>query len=444
MAEQALPEGDTTAVVRRAPFSENPQVGVRGQRAQQRILEAALQVFGELGYHPCGISQIAEVAGCSRASVYQYFSSKEDVFRHLAGQVARQLVAAAEAYDPITADAAGWYAIRGWLDRHGAIYHRYEPVFDAFAAAAESDEAVAGGSVRLEERYVAIVRSKIVGSDLGDPSLDHVIALLLNITTRTPRVSEVLRTAVPSASLRTERVRGALADLWHRTLFGLDPMVNVQPPGRRSTPSARLDPSRRARLTDDNTPADLTPAGSRTLTALLDAAHGVLVARGYHSTRVDDITDATGVSHGAFYRYFPNKDQVVRALGLRAMGRISTAFADMPAGVAGDGQVLREWLSRYGSSYAQEAAIIRVWVDATAGDPMLGIESAAALDWGRHRLLRFLDGRTFGGDVDTEALLGVVLLDSLGARDQSPELFEAAALVVERGLFGLRSSPVRS
>jgi AcrR family transcriptional regulator len=431
-----MPDGGATAIVRRAPFSENPQVGVRGQRARERILEAALQVFGELGYHPCGISQITEVAGCSRASFYQYFSSKEDVFRHLAGQVARQLEAAAEATAPITADAAGWDSLRAWIDRHGAVYTRYEPVFDAFAAAAESDEAVAGGSARIEERYVAIFRSKILGATLADGDLDPVIALLLTVTTRTPRVTEVLRTAVASTSLRTERVRGALADVYHRSLFGLDPEVNVQAPGRRVA-AARLDPALRARLTDDATPSDLTPAGSRTLSSLLDAAHRVLVVRGYHGTRVDDITAAAGVSHGAFYRYFPNKDQVVRALGLRAMGRISTAFADMPAGVGDDRHVLREWLTRYGSSYAEEASMIRVWVDATAGDPMLSIESSAALDWGRQRLVRFLEHRAFRGDVDTDAMLGVVVLDSMGARPQTPDRIEAAARIVERGLFGV-------
>jgi AcrR family transcriptional regulator len=37
--------------MRRAPFSDNPQVGARGQRTQQRILDAALRVFGEEGYH---------------------------------------------------------------------------------------------------------------------------------------------------------------------------------------------------------------------------------------------------------------------------------------------------------------------------------------------------------------------------------------------------------
>ena len=72
-AAKQLPDGDPTSVLRRAPFSDNPRVGARGQRAHQRILEAALQVFGEEGYHRCGVIRITEVAGCSRAAFYQYF-----------------------------------------------------------------------------------------------------------------------------------------------------------------------------------------------------------------------------------------------------------------------------------------------------------------------------------------------------------------------------------
>jgi len=142
-AAKQLPDGDPTSVLRRAPFSDNPRVGARGQRAHQRILEAALQVFGEEGYHRCGVIRITEVAGCSRAAFYQYFSSKEDVFRHLAGQVARQLVASTEALGPVTADLAGWQTLRAWVAHHGEIYDRYEPVFEAHQAAAESDQAVA-------------------------------------------------------------------------------------------------------------------------------------------------------------------------------------------------------------------------------------------------------------------------------------------------------------
>src|SRR5690242_12985719 len=124
------PDGaEPGSVVRRAPFSDNPTVGARGQRTQQRILDAALRVFGEEGYHQTSIDRVAKRAGCSRVSFYQYFSSKEDVFRHLTGQVARQIYASTEALDPLTPDADGWASLHGWVERYCDIYERYEPVF---------------------------------------------------------------------------------------------------------------------------------------------------------------------------------------------------------------------------------------------------------------------------------------------------------------------------
>src|SRR5690349_11343392 len=103
------------AVVRRAPFSDNPQVGVRGRRTQQRILDAALRAFGDEGYHGCSIDRITKLARCSRVSFYQYFASKEDVFRQLAGQVGRQVSASTEALDSLTSDRVGWWVMRDWL-----------------------------------------------------------------------------------------------------------------------------------------------------------------------------------------------------------------------------------------------------------------------------------------------------------------------------------------
>src|SRR5262245_20525122 len=92
------------AIERRAPFSDNPRVGARGLRTQQRILDAALQAFAEEGYHACSIDRITRLARCSRVSFYQYFANKEDVFAHLAGQVARQVSASTETLDPLTPD----------------------------------------------------------------------------------------------------------------------------------------------------------------------------------------------------------------------------------------------------------------------------------------------------------------------------------------------------
>ena len=159
----AQADGGRADVVRRAPFADNPHVGARGQRTQQRILDAALEVFGE-GYERCSIDPITKRAGCSRAAFYQYFSSKEDVFRQLAGQVVRALNAATEALEPLSPGEAGWLALRAWISRHSEIYDRYEPVFHAFPAASESDDAVATGSLRWGVRTVSRIRSRIAST----------------------------------------------------------------------------------------------------------------------------------------------------------------------------------------------------------------------------------------------------------------------------------------
>jgi AcrR family transcriptional regulator len=450
-AAKQLPDGDPTSVLRRAPFSDNPRVGARGQRAHQRILEAALQVFGEEGYHQCGVIRITEVAGCSRAAFYQYFSSKEDVFRHLAGQVARQLVASAEALGPITADLAGWQTLRAWVARHGEIYDRYEPVFEAHQAAAESDEAIASGSARIADRTVADVRAKLTMSVLPSRQLDEAIGILLECMTRARGVAGVVGAALMqgpagASSYPRTRLDDAITDIVHRSVVGrLDPDVNVHPPTKRRPPRVRMGPVMLEGLQRDDGLEDLGPTGARTLSALLAAGHDVLVARGYHGTRVDDITQAAKVSHGAFYRYFDNKDHLIRLLAVRAIRTVSVAMADIPdiaaspgpPGTAGKARsaTLRQWLRRYQTTQASEAAMIRVWLDATADDPSLQPESAAALDWGRRRLARFLEPRGFG-DVDTEALVMVALLDAFGARPQGPATVPATAHIIERGFLG--------
>jgi AcrR family transcriptional regulator len=228
-------------VVRRAPFADSPRVGARGQRTQQRILDAALEVFGERGYEQCGIDPIAERAGCSRAAFYQYFSSKEDVFRHLTGQVARQLDASTEALGPVTSGEAGWRALRAWIGRHAAIYTRYEPVFHAFQAASESDDAVASGSARWGARTVSRIRSRIAGRALRPRELDALIMQLLECVARTHDVARILRSRA-AGHYAEDRVGDALADVAHRALFGLEEGVNVHRPAPTSTGRLRTGP----------------------------------------------------------------------------------------------------------------------------------------------------------------------------------------------------------
>lgn len=429
--------GQADPVVRRAPFSDNPRVGARGQRTQQRIVDASLRVFGEQGYHQCGVARITKLAGCSRASFYQYFSGKEDVFRHLAAQVARQLGASTEALGLVTADGDGWRSIRAWVARYADIYERYRPVFLVFQTAAESDAAVAAGSARTGERHIAGIRSRLATTTLPPRQLDPVIALLLECVPRTFDHAGILRAVTPSAHGQ-DRIEDAVADVLHRTLFGLQ-AVNTRPPARRRPPMVEFSPAMRDALQQDGGAGDLTPAGRRTRPALLDAGRELFVARGYHDTRINDIVAAAGLSHGAFYRHFESKDRLAHVLAVQAMRTVSTTLADIPSATAPDGAAraasLRRWLRQYNATQAGEAAMIRVWADAALQDASFRSDSAAAIDWGRRRMAHFLRPRKFG-DVDSEAVFTVALLGTFGARERPAPIVDAAAHIIERGLLG--------
>ena len=197
--------------------------------------------------------------------------------------------------------------------------------------------------------------------------------------------------AVSSGGYPGERVEIAITDVLHRTVFGVHPEVNIHPAGGASpraldSGAALLELLRQVSAVDTDAP------GNRALDALLATGRDVFVERGYHNARVDDLAAAAGVSHGAFYRYFRNKDEIARVLAARAAFAVSTTVTDMPDIAALEGPagtaVLRRWLLRYHAAHVNEAAMLRVWVDAALQDPSLRAESAPLLDWGRRRMSR--------------------------------------------------------
>lgn len=53
----------------------------------------------------------------------------------------------------------------------------------------------------------------------------------------------------------------------------------------------------------------------RTRAAILDASRKLFLERGYAGTRINNITDACGISRAGFYTYFKDKHEVVNVLG---------------------------------------------------------------------------------------------------------------------------------
>jgi AcrR family transcriptional regulator len=353
--------------------------------------------------------------------------------------VARQLDASTEVLEPLTPGAAGWRALRAWVARYSSIYERYEPVFHAFQAASESDAAVASGSARWGMRSVSRIRSKLVDTALRPREQGAVILQLLECVARTHDVAGILRSAA-AGHYAADRVGDALADVMHRAWFGLREQVNVHRPAPRRPPVLRFDPVIRDAFTRGERPRDLGSTGRQTWELLMDAGRKAFVERGYHRTRVGDVTDAADVSRAAFYRYFENKDELARALTTRAMQTVSRVLAEFPASAVSGGEAgraaLRSWLRRYGRTQADQAAMLRVWVDAALQDAALRANSASAIDWGRRAMVPVLRPRGFG-DVETECLVLIALLSAFGARKRTPGEIAAAAHVIEHGLLGL-------
>ena len=437
-AETSLPDGDPSSIVRRAPFADSPYVGERGQKAQIRILEAALEVFGEVGYQRCGVKRITELSGYSRASFYQYFSSKEDLFRHLAGRVARQLKESAGALEPITGDQAGWHAFHDWLERYSTIYDAYEPVFVTFQTAVASDAMVASGVSIVTDRIFNDLRSSIVGSPLSPSEVDTVIRTLLPTVARLNRETELLEMVSPRGTLNRTRMNVAYADAVHRSLFGPIEAVNIHTSAKRLKPLARSTRSTRSSSGSGSgvDPAH-GPAAQRTRAQLLEAGHKVFVERGYYATRVADVVKAAGVSHGVFYRYFDNKAGLFAILAKHAIEQLGEALDAMPELTPTNGTdveaELGAWLRRFASTYAEEASIFTMWSEAITRDGGLGGVSSAVVDGSRARMARHLEPRGWG-DADADAMVLLTFLDAFTSQPATDEHIDDFAQMIHRGL----------
>ncbi len=107
---------------------------------------------------------------------------------------------------------------------------------------------------------------------------------------------------------------------------------------------------------------------------LLDAGAEVFAAKGFHATRVDDIVKVAETSHGTFYLYFSNKEDLFRTLANEvadAMRELAASLAPLEPGEAGRA-ALREWIGGLHDLYRRYGAVIRTWTEAEIGGTEFG------------------------------------------------------------------------
>ncbi len=178
---------------------------------------------------------------------------------------------------------------------------------------------------------------------------------------------------------------------------------------------------------------------------LLGAAKLVFADRGYHAARVDDIVRAARTSHGTFYLYFTNMDDLLRVLAeecAQDMTEVVESLGEIGPGADGLAELSR-FLRDFVRLSHRHGAVLRAWAEGASDH--LELRRLGARTW-RHMSSRIDErisqARTDQVDAAAGAVALIAMLERLayfrvsrgfGTDDETG--YTTVARVVHRGFF---------
>jgi AcrR family transcriptional regulator len=128
---------------------------------RQKLADAALELFGEVGYAAATAEGIARRAGATRTTFYLHYASKGDVVLELMRRVDSEIAEMFAALDALGDDASR-ADVRAWLEDAVSFWERHRALIEANEQALHVEHPVAeywwGGFERAAEampRYLA-------------------------------------------------------------------------------------------------------------------------------------------------------------------------------------------------------------------------------------------------------------------------------------------------
>ncbi len=144
------------------------ELRARGRRTLSRLLDAGATVFASRGFHAARVDDIVKAARTSHGTFYLYFTSKDDLFRVLAEDVAAAMVELARELPALTPDRDGYEALAAWLFRFTDLYQRYGALIRTWTEAeiVDSDLAQVGGDLISQFALELATRLRASAPDL--------------------------------------------------------------------------------------------------------------------------------------------------------------------------------------------------------------------------------------------------------------------------------------
>src|SRR5487761_1447550 len=173
---------------------------------------------------------------------------------------------------------------------------------------------------------------------------------------------------------------------------------------------------------------ELRAQGRETVRRLLEAGMIEFEERGFQGVRVDDVVSRAGISHGTFYLYFSNKEDLFKALMKDALHDMESVAGDFPVVTSDDTglKVLRQWVRKFFKAYAAHGTVLRTLSSANAPGEMFGD--------GLQLFYSIAEAMTTGMTAAAQAA---------GRRQESPELTALACLMMLERVHFLVSTEIR-
>jgi AcrR family transcriptional regulator len=142
--------------------SRPPASRLPAARRRRQLLEVALAVFGDQGFHQTSMNDVAEAAGVTKPVLYQHFRSKRDLYREVLTDVGGQLL------DAITKATTAARSPHEQVELGFAAYFRFVAEHEA------AFRVLFGGGTRRDEEFAAQVA-------LVEGAIAEAIATLIDV-----------------------------------------------------------------------------------------------------------------------------------------------------------------------------------------------------------------------------------------------------------------------
>jgi AcrR family transcriptional regulator len=447
--------GAKAGVVRRAGYgASGPGVGALGGRTRQLVLDAGLDCFAAAGFHETVMEGIAAKAGVSRATVYQYFASKEAIFLELIEVGGADFLGLAKYVGPFGPDPAGFQNLLAWVTAWSGEVDKYSALFVEWSNVNARKAALRPRLAWFVERHTSVWVKQLADANLGIVSPETMAVLMLAMVDRYNYMRLVYRPEARATELATN-----LAFAFQQVLF---PTSEIPTPTLRNeatsanrtlTDSSQLTSAGGvdaiAGLTLQGLSRVRTPQAVVTIRKLLDAAGRVFANNGYSGSNVDLIVSEAGLARGTFYKYFKERTQLLALLAQECAASLVPALVELEK-LARDTDVsqrsvrLRILLAEFLRVQHVYSAVLRAWLEQQPYDPAVLAPYAGVRLQLRGTVAAMLSNAPADKRLDLEAaaMMFAALLErfpeeSTGTRftPTDAQIIEAEALFFERAFF---------